>query len=60
MRTLNAIAICVNAIAGAKRPAHTPLRDINELIAAGILRRTEGCGRSTAYELVDASGVTPA
>jgi len=36
----------------AKCSADTALRDINELIARGVLRRADGGGRSTAYELV--------
>lgn len=35
----------------AKCSPDTALRDINELLERGILRRTEGGGRSTAYEL---------
>ncbi len=35
----------------AKCSADTALRDINELVALGMLRKTEGRGRSTAYEL---------
>lgn len=35
----------------AKCSADTALRDINELIGLGILRRSVGGGRSTAYEL---------
>jgi Fic family protein len=42
----------------AKCSADTALRDINELIAAGVLRRTDGGGRSTAYELVAPAVVT--
>ncbi|HEY3598088.1 MAG TPA: Fic family protein [Paraburkholderia sp.] len=34
-----------------KCSADTALRDINELIALGVLRRAAGGGRSTAYEL---------
>jgi Fic family protein len=37
----------------AKCSPDTALRDIGELIALGVLRRTPGGGRSTAYELVD-------
>lgn len=37
----------------AKCSTDTALRDITELIALGILRKTVGGGRSTAYELVD-------
>ncbi|RYX91912.1 MAG: Fic family protein [Comamonadaceae bacterium] len=36
-----------------KCSADTALRDINDLLARGVLRRLEGGGRSTAYELVD-------
>ena len=36
----------------AKCSADTALRDINELVRAGVLRRAEGGGRSTAYELM--------
>jgi len=35
----------------AKSSTDTALRDINELMALGILRRTEGGGRSTGYEI---------
>jgi Fic family protein len=35
----------------AKSSTDTALRDINELLAIGMLRRTEGGGRSTGYEL---------
>lgn len=35
----------------AKCSPDTALRDINELIARGVLRRADGGGRSTAYEL---------
>jgi Fic family protein len=35
----------------AKCSSDTALRDINELVAVGILRRAPGGGRSTAYEL---------
>jgi hypothetical protein len=35
----------------AKCSPDTALRDINELIALGALRKTAGGGRSTAYEL---------
>jgi Fic family protein len=35
----------------AKCSADTALRDINDLLARGVLRRLEGGGRSTAYEL---------
>ncbi|SAL41029.1 Fic family protein [Caballeronia telluris] len=35
----------------AKCSPDTALRDINELIALGVLRRAQGGGRSTAYEL---------
>jgi Fic family protein len=31
--------------------ADTALRDINDLLARGVLRRLEGGGRNTAYEL---------
>ena len=34
-----------------KCSADTALRDINDLLASGVLRRLEGGGRSTAYEL---------
>ena len=34
-----------------KCSADTALRDINDLLARGVLRRLEGGGRSTAYEL---------
>lgn len=36
----------------AKCSADTALRDINELVALGMLRRAAGGGRSTGYELV--------
>ena len=35
-----------------KCSADTALRDINDLLAGGVLRRLEGGGRSTGYELV--------
>ena len=35
-----------------KCSADTALRDINDLLALGVLRRLEGGGRSTGYELV--------
>ena len=35
----------------AKCSPDTALRDINELIALGVLRKAAGGGRSTAYEL---------
>jgi len=35
-----------------KCSADTALRDINDLLARGILRRLEGGGRSTGYELI--------
>jgi Fic family protein len=35
----------------AKSSTDTALRDINELVAHGLLRRTEGGGRSTGYEI---------
>lgn len=37
----------------AKCSPDTALRDISELLALGVLRKTAGGGRSTAYELVD-------
>lgn len=37
----------------AKCSADSALRDINELIALGVLRKAEGGGRSTAYQIVD-------
>lgn len=37
----------------AKCPADTALRDINELVKLGLLRRAPGGGRSTAYELAE-------
>jgi Fic family protein len=39
-------------VALAKCSADTALRDINDLLARGVLRRLEGGGRSTGYELV--------
>ena len=39
----------------AKCSPDTALRDINDLLACGVLRRMEGGGRSTGYELVDES-----
>ena len=36
----------------AKCSADTALRDLNGLVALGVLRRLEGGGRSTRYELV--------
>ena len=35
----------------AKCSPDTALRDINDLLAQGVLRKMEGGGRSTAYEL---------
>jgi len=35
----------------AKCSTDTALRDVNELIALGVLRKAEGGGRSTAYEI---------
>jgi Fic family protein len=35
----------------AKSSTDTALRDINELVSHGLLRRTEGGGRSTGYEI---------
>ncbi|MEX3846480.1 Fic family protein [Paraburkholderia sp. BR10882] len=35
----------------AKCSSDTALRDINDLVARGVLRKTEGGGRSTSYEL---------
>ena len=35
-----------------KCSADTALRDINDLLARGVLRKLEGGGRSTGYELV--------
>lgn len=35
----------------AKCSTDSALRDINELVVLGMLRKTEGRGRSTAYEL---------
>ncbi|QAU35115.1 Fic family protein [Janthinobacterium sp. 17J80-10] len=37
----------------AKCSADTALRDINELMALGVLRKAPGAGRSTAYELTE-------
>ena len=37
----------------AKCSPDTALRDINELIGLGLLRKTPGGGRSTAYELAE-------
>jgi Fic family protein len=34
-----------------KCSADTALRDINDLLARGVLRKLEGRGRSTGYEL---------
>lgn len=36
----------------AKCSADTALRDINELVSAGVLKKSESGGRSTSYELV--------
>ncbi|HEY4084247.1 MAG TPA: Fic family protein [Burkholderiaceae bacterium] len=36
----------------AKCSADTALRDINELVSLGVLRRAQGGGRSTAYEVI--------
>ncbi|MDP2809204.1 MAG: Fic family protein [Rhodocyclaceae bacterium] len=41
----------------AKCSPDTALRDINELIALGALRRAAGGGRSTAYEIISAHTV---
>lgn len=38
----------------AKCSSDTALRDINDLVARGVLRKAEGGGRSTSYELNDA------
>lgn len=35
----------------ARRPPDTALRDISELIVRGILRRSDGGGWSTGYQL---------
>ena len=35
----------------AKCSSDTALRDINELVERGVLRRSEAGGRSTSYEL---------
>jgi Fic family protein len=35
-----------------KCSADTALRDINDLLARGVLRRLEGGGQSTGYELL--------
>jgi Fic family protein len=35
----------------AKCSSDTALRDINDLVARGVLRKAEGGGRSTSYEL---------
>ena len=37
-----------------KCSADTALRDINDLVTRGLLRKSEAGGRSTGYELVDA------
>ena len=37
----------------AKCSPDTALRDINELVAQGVLRKTEAGGRSTSYVLAD-------
>lgn len=37
----------------AKCSADTALRDINDLLALGVLRKTDAGGRSTSYELSD-------
>ena len=37
----------------AKRSPDTALRDINDLLARGVLRKTVAGGRSTSYELND-------
>jgi len=39
----------------AKCSPDTALRDINELVALGVLRRSDAGGRSTSYELVEGS-----
>jgi Fic family protein len=46
----NAITNAKWAVIG-KCSADTALRDINDLLAKGVLRRLEGGGRSTGYEL---------
>lgn len=40
----------------AKCSPDTALRDINDLLARGVLRKTEGGGRNTGYELGELSG----
>ncbi|MCY1240445.1 hypothetical protein D9M72_532930 [compost metagenome] len=37
----------------AKCSADTALRDINELVALGVLRKSGAGGRSTSYELAE-------
>ncbi|MDD5004254.1 MAG: DUF4172 domain-containing protein, partial [Acidithiobacillus sp.] len=37
----------------AKCSPDTALRDINDLLARGVLRKTDAGGRSTSYELND-------
>jgi Fic family protein len=37
----------------AKCSPDTALRDINDLLTRGVLRKTDGGGRSTGYELED-------
>jgi len=37
----------------AKCSADTALRDINELVALGVLRKSAAGGRNTSYELLD-------
>ena len=39
----------------AKCSPDTALRDITDLLARGVLRKSEAGGRSTSYELNDAS-----
>jgi predicted HTH transcriptional regulator len=39
----------------AKCSQDTALRDINDLLARGALQKTAASGRSTSYELVEAS-----
>ncbi|MFP6558980.1 Fic family protein [Paraburkholderia sp. B3] len=40
----------------AKCSSDTALRDINDLLTRGVLRKTEGGGRSTSYELSELPG----
>ena len=40
----------------AKCSLHAALRDVNDLLARGVLRKSDAGGRSTSYELNDLHG----